>query len=624
MITTHYEVYVQDRARAWALHARFPSEQREAAVEEAKDMERSGFRVRVSRETYDTEENSYEDTDIYLTRGKSPADAASGPARSPAAGGGGAAKAGGGGAVRKSGDASPRPAKAAQKKAFDAKQAALEATEAARSILHSKAFMYIVVLTLLGVTAGGAMVYALPRLLTWAWNHGIPITLTADGYDTMMVAAFGGAFLLVTVPLGISFLPKMTRSDADQDESPEQARARQATAQRETRLRESLDSLSRSALIEENAAAKAKPSETGPTETGPTEKGPTEADDQPDTAGQAPKIAAPPPEDEPPPPSLEAEKSSAPSAETEKDVGPESTAKAEAGNKLRKFVDSAIAAVRTTNTQLDSYNKFALHLYVAGAVDSLADAKSLMAPDRRRLTAEALAAIGTTGAMADQFHDKLREYTVEERYARMVGMGREAMSDYMKGAEGSAHGQLTGAIQEWSRGSQAAKPAGLVTLMFTDMVGSTDMTQDRGDEAAQEIVRRHNTIVRMALSQFGGREIKHTGDGIMASFDDATGAIDATISIQRNVANHNRARPDQPLHLRIGLNAGKPIREENDMFGATVQLAARVCAATQSDQTLCTESVRDCSRDRSAVLKPVGAHSLKGFKDPVPLLEISW
>lgn len=611
MITTNYEVYVQDRNKSWALHARFPSEQREAAVDEAKDMERNGFKVRVSRETYDTEDNSYEDTDIYGTRGSRQHGDQSGAGRGGAGGGmgggagggtgggsrgaGGSSGGGGSGAVRKGAASASSRSKKSSTTQFNAKQKAIEAKEAAQSILHSKTFMYIVVVSMLGLAAGGTALYVLPQILTWAWHQGYQITLTAEGYDTMMFAVFGGAFLLVAVPLGISLLPKMTK-EVKGDSTMGPSNRRQPTqTEREIKVRESLDNLSRFALMEESSHEDEPPA--------------------PSLSEEAPK---PPSLPEETPPQSQAEPPEAAKG------GPETVAEAEAAGKLRKFVNSAVAAVKTTNTALDSYNKFAMHLYIAGAVDSLADAKSLVASDRRRLTAEALAAIGTTGPMAEKFYDKLRDYKTEERYARMADMGTIAMSDFLKGAEGSAHGQLTGAIQEWNRGAQANQPSGLVTLMFTDMVGSTDMTQDRGDEAAQEIVRRHNTIVRMALSQFGGHEIKHTGDGIMASFDDATGAIDATISIQRNVANHNKARPDQPLHLRIGLNAGKPIREENDMFGATVQLAARVCAATQSDQTLCTESVRDCSRGRTDALKPAGAHALKGFKDPIPLIEVIW
>lgn len=205
----------------------------------------------------------------------------------------------------------------------------------------------------------------------------------------------------------------------------------------------------------------------------------------------------------------------------------------------------------------------------------------------------------------------------------MVQAGRDAMGDFMLGDEAGAHRALRDAFMEWTKKSD--KKAQIVTVMFTDMVGSTDMTQARGDAAAQEVVRRHNSIVRGALAQFGGKEIKHTGDGIMASFSTAAAGVEATIAIQRQVNQHNQRQPNLALHLRIGLNAGEPIEEEDDLFGATVQLAARVCAATNSDQTLCTGVVKELSVGKGAAsFIPVGDKYMKGFKDAIPLFEVVW
>ena len=98
-----------------------------------------------------------------------------------------------------------------------------------------------------------------------------------------------------------------------------------------------------------------------------------------------------------------------------------------------------------------------------------------------------------------------------------------------------------------------------------------------GDAAAQSVVRAHNIIVRDALREHGGSETKHTGDGIMASFPLASSAIEAAIAIQRGVSAHSEVHPDTAFRVRIGLNAGEPVVEEEDMFGTAVQLARRVC-----------------------------------------------
>jgi class 3 adenylate cyclase len=91
--------------------------------------------------------------------------------------------------------------------------------------------------------------------------------------------------------------------------------------------------------------------------------------------------------------------------------------------------------------------------------------------------------------------------------------------------------------------------------MFTDMVGSTEMTARLGDSAALELVRADDALVRRALEAYGGREIKHTGDGIMASFDSVGNSVRAAADIQRRFAAYN-ADASETLSVRIGIDAG--------------------------------------------------------------------
>src|ERR1041384_5490367 len=80
----------------------------------------------------------------------------------------------------------------------------------------------------------------------------------------------------------------------------------------------------------------------------------------------------------------------------------------------------------------------------------------------------------------------------------------------------------------------------------------------------------------VALSATGGREVKHTGDGIMAAFVSAASAVRCGINVQQKFSHHRKENPDQPLKVRIGVAAGEPIEHHNDFFGSTVQLAARL------------------------------------------------
>lgn len=120
------------------------------------------------------------------------------------------------------------------------------------------------------------------------------------------------------------------------------------------------------------------------------------------------------------------------------------------------------------------------------------------------------------------------------------------------------------------------------TIMFTDIVDSTRMTARLGDVRAVEMVRAHDALVRCALNNKGGREIKHTGDGIMAAFDDAQAGVECACAIQQAFDAFNLASREK-LQVRIGLDAGEPVADHNDLFGATVQMAARLCQSVEPD-----------------------------------------
>ncbi len=163
-----------------------------------------------------------------------------------------------------------------------------------------------------------------------------------------------------------------------------------------------------------------------------------------------------------------------------------------------------------------------------------------------------------------------------------------------------------------------------VTIVFTDIVGSTDLTQRLGDAGAQEVLRTHNSIVREALQAHAGTEIKHTGDGVMASFGSSAAAVDFSIMVQRRVRAHAESEPDRAFEVRIGVNAGEPVAEERDLFGAAVQLARRICDEADSGQVLVSDVVRGLTAGKGFVYSDTGQHSLRGFEEPARLYEVRW
>ncbi|PYI59715.1 MAG: DUF4242 domain-containing protein [Verrucomicrobia bacterium] len=173
-------------------------------------------------------------------------------------------------------------------------------------------------------------------------------------------------------------------------------------------------------------------------------------------------------------------------------------------------------------------------------------------------------------------------------------------------------------------GATNERDPGIPTVLFTDIADSTTLTQALGDEAALAMLGVHDTIVRDALSASGGREVKHTGDGIMASFISAAGAVRCAIEIQRQLDKHSQENPDRPLKVRVGAAAGEPVEQHNDLFGSTVQLAARLCAHAQPEQILVSNAIAELCIGKGLSFEDVGEVTLKGFNSPVRAHAAAW
>ena len=166
-------------------------------------------------------------------------------------------------------------------------------------------------------------------------------------------------------------------------------------------------------------------------------------------------------------------------------------------------------------------------------------------------------------------------------------------------------------------GSASEHDTGTRSVLFTDIVDSTRTTQRLGDEAAMAIIELHDQIVRSALLALAGREVKHTGDGIMASFFSAASAVRCGIRVQKELSEHRSAKPELPVQVRIGIAAGEPVERANDLFGTTVQLAARLCARAEPDQILVSNAVAELCTGKALGLQCIGQVALKGFQEPV-------
>lgn len=159
---------------------------------------------------------------------------------------------------------------------------------------------------------------------------------------------------------------------------------------------------------------------------------------------------------------------------------------------------------------------------------------------------------------------------------------------------------------------------GVRTVMFTDIVGSTEMCSLHGDDAAIAMLGVHDRVVREALAANSGREIKHTGDGIMASFQSAANAVRGGCQILSGLGAYNVGGPEFEVMVRIGITAGEPVEQSDDLFGSTVQLAARLCAQADPGQILVSNVVADLCIGKNLKFTDAGDVELKGFEGKIP------
>ena len=166
---------------------------------------------------------------------------------------------------------------------------------------------------------------------------------------------------------------------------------------------------------------------------------------------------------------------------------------------------------------------------------------------------------------------------------------------------------------------------GTITVLFTDVQGSTEMRNQRGDDAAGSILRAHQDLVRQQVEAHGGREVKALGDGLMVAFAAARKAVACAVAIQKAAHDHNHLNPDAEVHVRIGLNSGEVSQADGDLYGAAVNAAARVAAKAGGDQIFVSGVVKQLAgKVPDAEFIDRGRFRLKGFDDRWQLFEVTW
>jgi class 3 adenylate cyclase len=171
---------------------------------------------------------------------------------------------------------------------------------------------------------------------------------------------------------------------------------------------------------------------------------------------------------------------------------------------------------------------------------------------------------------------------------------------------------------------EAYSAPGLRAIVFTDVCGSVAQTQLLGDDGHMALLKEHNQLVRDALAIHQGHEVKHTGDGVMAAFASVVAAVEFSIDVQRALEARN-ASASTPFYVSIGISAGEPVTaDDGDLFGAAVQLAARLCAASAESDIYVTAAVHDLCVGKIIRFEDRGELALKGVPEGTRAYSVSW
>lgn len=596
---TNIEIMVQQGGR-WTIHARYPITKKDAAIEEAKVLDKApGIgAVKVIKEVYDAEAGTSNEYVIYKSTGVKMAAAAA------AAAGGGQARAQAAPAKTKTASPPPPPPPAAASHDEDDDEVVAERPKKPKagkkkpdkpstvSSVLTKLMMVLIFAIAIAAMVTGMAVFTLRGDTLFG------ISMIGDSGANVFFAVFVVTFLVSASVMSFAFLGKESLASSEARSRPQvQARARPAQA-----APKQVQAPAPSAVEQElrDAAAELRDAAGG--------------DGQPATAEEMVQNSE----------AAEPEMTALGDGQKIEPVEPLSPNGEKQKAYMLKFLGEGLESIKQDKKKLDNFSKFGVNLFLAGACEVLAQKRDVDGKERSRILSDSVQVMGFKKDNALQFADNYESYLLQDaRYMQMFQAGRNAMNTYFTD-EASGPKYLQGAIADWSKPKPKEEENKVVTVMFTDMVGSTALTQTMGQQVAQQVVRAHNRIVREALTQFAGREIKHTGDGIMCSFAQASGGVDAAIQIQRQTLQHNRDNPNLPLHLKIGLNTGEPIAEDGDLFGSTVQLSARITDKAKSEEIFVPESVRMVCAGKNYKFINRGGFAMKGFDGDITLFEVVW
>ncbi len=608
-LITNYEVYIFDKGE-WSIYSRYPSSQRETAVNEAKDLEHQYNRpTKVVKERYDPKTNHGDEVVVYLSerimRGSQYYPKSGNNRRSY-----------GRGADSWLDNLSDKRSENSQK-----------------VISYTGLFLRISLLILVSLVIAGLVTYLLTALLNIFgrdWSPSLLFSLT--------FASFIIVFILTAVISSLTLIPW---KNVDLSTTPKIYPIQPFFKSRYQKMAEYNPFDSFFSFFRYLFGSKGTP----PPEAASEDVAPKEIEEAQAEEPEETESVSPDTED------TDAETETTPDKKKEAEalhkaaqVTEEAEARKVPPEKMHKirgiiddFVKQVLGIVKRYDIRMDIYTRVSVNLIVAGACERISTFFNLPLKEYKDTLGHAIKEVSAETFVSDEtknreFYEAFNNPALEGYHRELIVFGNRAMDTVLRKIKRDAFAGLGEHMQAWREIvtakvkplEEGQKKAKIMTLMFTDIVDSTEMGQKKGQDFVQHILHVHNSVIREALRLYHGLEVKHLGDGMFVRFASAYDGLKAAIYIQDRFHSHNLAYPEEEFFVRIGMNAGEPISEDGDLFGTVVQITSRVCEQALGGQILISEDLHALTIGDGFIFNDEGDFALKGIKDKQKLYSVIW
>ncbi len=247
---------------------------------------------------------------------------------------------------------------------------------------------------------------------------------------------------------------------------------------------------------------------------------------------------------------------------------------------LKRAMMAVSTMLNGRSMPLDDFARFGLNLIFAGICACLTKKYTLEATEGQGLLSRLMELTGSDSDAAKRFSDNINTYGEVEVFRGMIDSGGALMTEMLESPDGDGSGMsyaFGALLHDWESAENPPALPSESVFLFTEIVGFSGLVDELDNAAIKRVVSQHDGAVRDALSRFSGEEVQHTGEGILARFDDARAAIDGAVDMIQNTDLFSRQNPEVGFDMRTGIHIGEAVEDGGRFVGNTVKTAALVC-----------------------------------------------